>query len=94
MFHLNFNMIKALRLKLYGNMVRQPAQFFDKEQNSSGNLVGILADEIRQINGASFELYAFFVQGIIGMIAGIVLSMAYFWQIGLIAAGSAPITGL
>lgn len=92
LFHLTASMIKALRMKVYENLVRQPAKFFDKEGNSSGNLVGTLADEIRSLNGASIEQYALLAQGVLGMVAAIIVSLCYFWHIGMITAAVVPIT--
>jgi ATP-binding cassette, subfamily B (MDR/TAP), member 1 len=92
LFNLTASMIKALRMKVYENLIRQPAKFFDKEGNSSGNLVGTLADEIRSLNGASIEQYALLAQGVLGMVAAIIVSLCYFWHIGLITAGVVPIT--
>jgi len=77
MFHLTFNMIKSLRMKVFDNMLRQTSQFYDREDNSSGNLVSVLSDDIKAINGASLELYALYFQAIIGMIAAVVISLAY-----------------
>ena len=94
LFQLTASMIRALRIKLYENLLRQPAEFFDEEHNTSGNLVGTLADEIRSLNGASVEQYALFLQGFLGMVAAIAVSLAYFWQIGLITAGVVPVTAL
>ena len=77
MFHLTFNMVKTLRMNLYDNMIRLPTKFYDKEDHSAGNLVSVLVDDIKYINGASLELYALFFQGVVGMMASTVVALAY-----------------
>jgi ATP-binding cassette, subfamily B (MDR/TAP), member 1 len=93
-FYLTSNMVMALRIKLYGNIAKQPAEFFDKRINSTGNLMNALSEDIRYVNGASVESYSMLFQGLIGMITAIIISVCYNWKVGLISTCLIPLISI
>ena len=89
---LSFMMTKHIREDLYNSMVNQPIKFYDKKENSTGQLTGVLASDSRVVNGASVELYILLFQGVVGTIAGVTVGFIYEWNLGLIILGLLPST--
>ena len=54
-----------IRSETFKTLVKQLIQFFDAKSNSIGSLVGMLASDIRYLNGSSVEYYLLFLQGIL-----------------------------
>ena len=52
-----------MRSETFKTLVKQPIQFFDAKSNSIGSLVGMLASDIRYLNGNSVEYYFIILQG-------------------------------
>ena len=57
-----------MRSETFKTLVKQPIQFFDAKSNSIGSLVGMLASDIRHLNGNSVEYYLLTLQGISALI--------------------------
>ena len=55
----NSNLIRTARSKVYNTLVNQPMEFYDNKTNAVGNLTALLASNIRELNGASIEIYVF-----------------------------------
>ena len=53
-----------MRSETFKTLVKQPIQFFDSKSNSIGSFVGMLASDIRYLNGNSVEYYLIVFQGI------------------------------
>jgi len=75
--------MKDVRIKAYNNLIHQPIEFYDRKENATGNLTGILTADIKTLNGASFENYLLILQASIGVLSGIIISLAYSWVIGI-----------
>lgn len=57
-----------MRSETFKTLVKQPIQFFDAKANSIGSLVGMLASDIRHLNGNSVEYYILVLQGVSALI--------------------------
>ena len=54
---LSLSMTKLIRKDIYRCLLNQPGEFYDKKENSTGQLTSIIAADSRFANGASIELY-------------------------------------
>ena len=50
-------MTKLIRKDIYRCLLNQPGEFYDRKENSTGQLTSIIAADSRFANGASIELY-------------------------------------
>lgn len=91
LYYLSCKMTKNLRKEVYESMIHQPLEFFNKKENSTGNLIGILSQEIKSINTITLTMYFLLFQGVVAMIAGLAISLAYSLKIGFIACGIIPV---
>ena len=90
LYYLTSGMTLSIRKDVYKSMLEKPIEYFDDKQNSIGNLTSILSTEAKDLNGASIEMYILIYQGIVWIIASIVISFIYSWNIGLVSAGFLP----
>ena len=90
LYYLTSGMTLSIRKDVYKSMLEKPIEYFDNKQNSIGNLTSILSTEAKDLNGASIEMYILIYQGIVWIIASIVISFIYSWNIGLVSAGFLP----
>ena len=86
------NLMHDLRAKAYDNLVHQPAAFYDKKDNATGSVTGILAADMKLLSGAALENYLIVMQGLVGVTAGVVVSLIYSWPIGLVSIVHVPIS--
>lgn len=91
MAELTQNMMKDVRTDAYGNLIRQPVAFYDRKENATGNLTGILASDMKTMNGAAFENYLRIFQGFSGIVASVVIAFIYNWVIGIMCFVYVPI---
>lgn len=90
MYYIASKMIKHLRSGVYASLIRQPIEYFGSKENSTGNLIGMLAKEIRTVNPVSVDMYVLILQGFVGMLTGVAIALAYSWKIGLAALAFCP----
>ncbi|CAI2362575.1 unnamed protein product [Moneuplotes crassus] len=90
----NTNLAQNVRKSVYDNIIKQPLQFFDAVSHSTGNLTSILSSTVKEFNGAAIETYVFILQGLTGMITGIIFCFIFEWNVGLIMCLICPITFL
>ena len=93
-WYLTSGMILNIRHSLFSSMINKWISYFDNLNNSVGKLIGILAIDVKDLNGASVELYIFMYQGIVWIIASWVVAFIYSWNIGLVVAGFLPAVAL
>ena len=89
-WYLTSGMILNIRNSLFSSMINKWISYFDNPNNSVGKLIGILAIDVKDLNGASVELYIFMYQGIVCIVASWVVAFIYSWNIGLVVAGFLP----
>ena len=85
------NMMQDVRINTYDKMIYQPIEFFDKRENATGNLTGVLSSDMKTLNGASVENYLIVLQGFVGLIACIAIAFAYSWPMGTLIALYTPV---
>lgn len=79
-------MARALRKDVYESIVHQPLEFFTTKAHSTGNLTGMLAEEIRSVNASAINMYFLLLQGFVGIISGLTISLIFSWKMGLVAS--------
>lgn len=91
-YFLSSKMMIKMRSDVYSSMINQPMTFFNNNENSTGNLTAVLAEEMRTINSASLDVYFVLFQGMVGMVTGFIISLSYSLHLGLIALVVLPLT--
>jgi len=95
MLHIvNSNLIENVRSSVYDRLIHQPMEFYDNKNNSVGSLTAILASNVRELNGASIEIYVFMYGACAGMFSGIILAFIFEWNFGLLLCGITPVSAL
>lgn len=92
LYIVNSNLMENLRSIIFERLIYQPLEYFDN--NSTGNLTAVLASNIRELSGASTEMYLFMFGGFAGMIAGVSLMFVYQWNFGLLMVGIVPVSAI
>ena len=85
--YLSSGMTKVIRSEIYKSLINKTALYFDDDQNSVGRIIEILAVQTKDLNGASFEQYINFYQGLIVWICWWVISVVFRWNEGLAVWG-------
>jgi ATP-binding cassette subfamily B (MDR/TAP) protein 1 len=83
-----------LRDQAFGAMMRQEIGFFDVEEHQPRMMGAKLASEAPQVRVTGGENIGIALQTATMMIAGIVLSMIYGWQLALLVLGIGPLIAL
>jgi ABC-type multidrug transport system fused ATPase/permease subunit len=94
LYILTSNMLATLRSSVYNKVIRQPIDFFNNKENSTGQLTATLSADIRVVNGASIEMYVLIYQGLCGVVCGITISWVFCWSIGLFATFLVPLNAV
>mmetsp|Transcript_8749 Transcript_8749/g.8043 ORF Transcript_8749/g.8043 Transcript_8749/m.8043 type:complete len:84 (+) Transcript_8749:102-353(+) len=71
-------------------MLYKDISWFDSKENAPGVLTNILAEDITLLNGLTTETLAIYLQGYLGLIIGMVLSLYFSWRTALISVGCSP----
>ncbi|PPQ83491.1 hypothetical protein CVT25_006981 [Psilocybe cyanescens] len=79
-----------LRSLSFKAILRQDIAFFDKDENSTGSLVGQLSDNPQKVEGLAGITLGAFVQTFSTLITGSVLGLAFVWKIGLVGIACTP----
>ena len=90
MHYLSSKLTLQLRKDLYDRIIKQPIEFFNSRSLSTGNLTGMLAQEIKAINASTVQRYLLLLQGLFALITGLIISLIYSWKIGLVASVMLP----
>ena len=73
----------AIRTDLHESLINQPLEFFDKKGNSTGELTGMLARDVKEINTVTIELYLILFGSFSCLCTGLIIATIYSNQIGL-----------
>lgn len=80
-----------LRSLSFKAILRQDVEFFDKEENSTGQLTSSLSDNPQKINGLAGVTLGAIVQSFSTLIGGFVIGLAFAWKIGLVGIACTPL---
>ena len=91
---INSNLILTIRKIIYDKLIHQPLEFYDVHDNAVGNLTALLASNVRELNGASTEIYVFIYCSIAGMIGGVATAFIFEWNLGFTLIFVTPFAGI
>ncbi|KAM5533130.1 hypothetical protein V8D89_013178 [Ganoderma adspersum] len=80
-----------LRSLSFRAILRQDVEFFDKDENNTGQLTSALSDNPQKINGLAGITLGAIVQSIATLIIGYVIGLSFNWQLGLIGIACTPV---
>ena len=81
----------AIRTDLHESLIHQPLEFFDKKGNSTGELTGMLARDVKEINTVTIELYLILFGSFSCLCTGLIIATIYSRQIGFVSMMFFPI---
>ncbi|XP_073956332.1 ATP-dependent translocase ABCB1-like isoform X3 [Choristoneura fumiferana] len=88
------HLTERLRLRMFGHLLRQQLEFFDRRSNSTGALCAKLSAEASHVQGATGQRVGTLLQGIASVGLALILAMVYQWQVGLVALAFLPVIAL
>lgn len=84
-------MINDVRVNMYSAIMHQPLSYFMAKEHSAGELTGILSEDMRMLNVSSVDTYIVLLQGVAGMLSGVLICFIYNWKMGLVSCLLVPI---
>ncbi|EMD39893.1 hypothetical protein CERSUDRAFT_81221 [Gelatoporia subvermispora B] len=85
------NLTAKLRSISFRAILRQDVEFFDKDENNTGQLTSALSDNPQKINGLAGVTLGAIVQSASTLIAGSIIGLAFAWKIGLVGIACTPV---
>ncbi|KAL4246649.1 GTPase-activating protein [Abortiporus biennis] len=79
-----------LRALSFRAILRQDVEFFDRDENSTGQLTSTLSDNPQKINGLAGITLGAIVQSISTLVAGFIIGLVFAWQLGLVGIACTP----
>ncbi|KAH8104691.1 P-loop containing nucleoside triphosphate hydrolase protein [Cristinia sonorae] len=79
-----------LRSLSFRAILRQDIEFFDKDENSTGQLTSSLSDHPQKINGLAGVTLGAIVQAVATLIGGFIIGLIFAWQLGLVGIACTP----
>nr|WCD39452.1 Ste6-2 [Ganoderma boninense] len=80
-----------LRSLSFRAILRQDIEYFDKDENNTGQLTSALSDNPQKINGLAGITLGAIVQSIATLIIGYVIGLSFNWQLGLVGIACTPV---
>jgi ABC-type multidrug transport system fused ATPase/permease subunit len=87
-------MTRRVREACFRSLLKQEIGFFDQEENSTGALTAKLAEDASLIQGLTGKTFAAVIQGISGVVAGMIIAFSASWQLSLVIFGLVPVIGI
>uniref|UniRef100_A0AC35TMW8 P-loop containing nucleoside triphosphate hydrolase protein n=1 Tax=Rhabditophanes sp. KR3021 TaxID=114890 RepID=A0AC35TMW8_9BILA len=82
-------MTKRLRVAVYKNILSQDASYFDSGKHSVSTLSNRLASDAPNVQAAIDMRLAEVLQGVVSLIAGLIISFVYGWRMAFVGIGTA-----
>ena len=83
-------MTLEVRKLLFKSIIYKHIGWFDLKENSTGQLVTTLAQDVQALNGASTEGMGTQVETTLGLFMSIGLAAYFSWQMALVALAASP----
>ena len=80
-----------LRSLSFRAILRQDIEFFDKDENNTGQLTSTLSDNPQKINGLAGITLGAILQSVSTLIIGSIIGLVFNWQIGLVGIACMPV---
>lgn len=85
--NLTFNVRRDL---LRGILFKQVA-WFDREDRAPGILTNVLSEDVSSLNGMTTETVSTLVEAFLGLLLGLLISMAISWRMALLTVAVSPV---
>lgn len=72
-------------------ILRQDIEFFDKDENSTGQLTSALSDNPQKIHGLAGVTLGAILQSASTLVVGIILGIIFAWKLGLVGLACVPL---
>ncbi|KAL0958179.1 hypothetical protein HGRIS_000343 [Hohenbuehelia grisea] len=72
-------------------ILRQDIEYFDRDEHSTGSLTSSLSDNPQKLNGLAGVTLGTILQGIVTLIAGSAVGLAFGWKLALVGIACTPI---
>lgn len=72
-------------------ILRQDVEFFDKDENSTGQLTSSLSDNPQKIHGLAGVTLGAIIQSASTLIVGVILGIVFAWKLGLVGLACIPL---
>lgn len=82
---------REIRKKVFSHYLSMDISFFDKEENSPGALVSIMAKDSQDIQGFGGTTLGQILHGVCTVLAGVIMAIAINWRLGLVCTACVPI---
>lgn len=79
---------------MFENIIYKNVSWFDSKERAPGILTGVLSEDVTEINGLSTETIGVYLEGIFGVIIGLIICFRFSWRIALISIATAPLVVL
>ena len=80
-----------LRALSFRAILRQDIEFFDKDENNTGQLTSTLSDNPQKINGLAGITLGAIVQSVSTLVIGYIIGLSFNWQVGLVGIACTPV---
>ncbi|TCD62992.1 GTPase-activating protein [Steccherinum ochraceum] len=85
------DLTNKLRSLSFRAILRQDVEYFDKDENSTGQLTSALSDNPQKINGLAGITLGAIIQAVSTLIGGSILGLIFVWQLGLVGIACTPL---
>ncbi|TCD61612.1 GTPase-activating protein [Steccherinum ochraceum] len=85
------DLTNKLRSLSFRAILRQDVEYFDKDENSTGQLTSALSDNPQKINGLAGVTLGAIVQAVSTLIGGFIIGLIFAWQLGLVGIACTPL---
>jgi ABC-type multidrug transport system fused ATPase/permease subunit len=82
---------RRLRYASFVAILSQDIEFFDQEENATGVLMSKLAEDASLVPGLTGQTFGAIIQGLGGVIGGLIIAFISCWQLALVILGMVPI---
>ncbi|KZT11907.1 P-loop containing nucleoside triphosphate hydrolase protein [Laetiporus sulphureus 93-53] len=82
------NKIRSLSFRA---VVRQDIEFFDKDENNTGQLTSNLSDNPQKVNGLAGVTLGAIVQSCATLVTGTIIGLIFAWKLGLVGLACTPV---
>ncbi|KAH9849517.1 P-loop containing nucleoside triphosphate hydrolase protein [Lenzites betulinus] len=80
-----------LRSLSFRAILRQDIEFFDKDENNTGQLTSTLSDNPQKINGLAGITLGAILQSVSTLVIGSIIGLSFNWQLGLVGIACTPV---
>lgn len=80
-----------IRSQSFRAIVRQDIEYFDKDENNTGQLTSNLSDNPQKVNGLAGVTMGAIVQAIATLVTGTIIGLVFAWKLGLVGLACTPV---